>query len=215
MTAFAGRNSRAPTNYKRKYNVSKHALDRFRERVDDEFRHRDDNDLMNLLDDKLRNAEQTWDVRDPRAPKEVTKLYAISTRKAGKFYAVVRDETAVTVLDEEMAANNFAGQWKPILSLPFAALKDFVLKPVADVPPGMHDFDVGEGARSVLASPKPVNDSLLALQLANDALRAAWSRKQAAERAFDVAEHELDEAEVAFEVAAGNVVALLELERKP
>lgn len=198
MSTFTSRTARVSSSYKRKYNISTHALQRFRERVDDEFRHRDDRDLMNLLDDKLRATDKKFDVRDPRAPGEVTKLYEISTRKAGTFYAVVREETAVTVLDKEMAANNFAGQWEPILNLPFQGLKNFVLKPPEVSKP------VAEPVVDV-SVPPPVSSR----QVVEEIFVATLRRKDVAERAFDVAERELDEAEAAFDVAARDMSALL------
>ncbi len=131
---YQSRNSRPPTKeHKRKFTISDHALARFRERVDEEFRHRDDLDLGNLLDAKLRQAEFRYTVRDPRAPNEITQLYSVACRRA-TFYAVVREVTAVTVLDEQMAKNNFSGVWTNVLNAPFAdALKD--VKPAAP-PPG-------------------------------------------------------------------------------
>jgi hypothetical protein len=119
MGAFTSRTARAPNNYKRKFTISVHALDRFRERVDEEFRHRDEYDLGNLLDDKLRQCKNPNTVRDPRAPEEVTYLYQIETRKNGAFYVVVRNETAVTVLDPDMAQRNFQQTWAQTLNSPF------------------------------------------------------------------------------------------------
>lgn len=208
MSSFTSRNSRAPNDYKRRFTISWHALDRFRGRVDDEFRYRDDTDLKNLLDEKLCHAEQTWDLRDPRAPSEVTHLMAISTRKAGRFYAVVRNETAVTILDEAMAANNFAGQWQPILSLPFSGLKDFNL-----TPPIVEPLHAPSHAAPVLVPMAPPVPEPMTEPSAKDAFIAAWRRKRAAERALDTAEHELDVADAAYDEAAQVLVA--ENERAP
>jgi len=113
------RNDRPPNHYHRKFNISVHALDRFRERVDEEFRHRDDIDLGNLLDERLRHPEHQYTVRDPRAPGEITYLYEIVMRQNGTFYVVVRDETAITVLDPAMAQRNFAEAWTPTMNTPF------------------------------------------------------------------------------------------------
>ena len=197
--SFISRTSRAPSNYKRKYTISVHALERFRERVDDEYTCRDDHDLMNLLDEKLRAAAHKWDVRDPRAPNHVTKLYEIETRKVGVFYAVVRDETAVTVLDKEMAANNFAGQWSPILNLPFEGLRDFMLP--AKVPVAV----------AVTAPVEPTIETLPVspLQVAEQTFSAAWVRKEAATRALENAARELDEAKIALEVATRELATML------
>jgi len=205
--SFISRTSRTSSNYKRKYTISQHALERFRERVEDEYLHRDDHDLMNLLDEKLRGARQKWDVRDPRAPAHVTKLYEISTRKVGVFYAVVRDETAVTVLDKDMAANNFAGQWSPILNLPFEGLRDFVVIPKIPVADPVVQAPV-EPVPVALA-PLP----LTPLQVAEQTFSAAWIRKETAERSLEGAAQELDEAKIALETATRALAMLLRQER--
>jgi hypothetical protein len=110
---FTSRTARVPArHYKRRLTISEHAVERFRERVDEEFRHRDDNDLANLLDERLGYAEHTYQVHDPRAPQAVTTLRSVACRNA-TYYAVVRDETAVTLLDEQMVHNNF-DPWIPV-----------------------------------------------------------------------------------------------------
>ena len=133
MTDFSSRSARIPPrHHKRIYTISKHAIDRFRERVDEEFRHRDDDDLGNLLDERLRHAESKYQVRDPRAPDEITMLRSVACKHA-TYWAVIREQTVITVLDEEMARNNFQGQWAVVLNTPFAALRDLKL-PVAATP---------------------------------------------------------------------------------
>jgi hypothetical protein len=114
---FTSRTARVPTRYyKRRLTISEHAIERFRERVDEEFRHRDDEDLANLLDERLSYAEFTYQVDDPRAPNAVTTIRSVACRHA-TYYAVVREDTAITVLDEEMARNNFE-PWIPVLVTP-------------------------------------------------------------------------------------------------
>ena len=130
MTDFSSRSARMPPrHHKRNYTISQHAIDRFRERVDEQFRHRNDDDLGNLLDDRVRHAETNYQVRDPRAPEEITTLRSVACKHA-TYWAVIREQTVVTVLDEEMARNNFQGQWAVVLNTPFAALRDLKL-PVA------------------------------------------------------------------------------------
>jgi len=116
------RNDRGQNNgYRRKYTISVHAIERYRERVDEEFRHRDDDDLGNMLDQKLQHPESKQTVRDPRAPSELTELFEIVMRTGSNYYVVMRNGTAITVLDPSMAQTNFAeGQWKPVLHTPFA-----------------------------------------------------------------------------------------------
>jgi len=114
---FTSRTARVPArHYKRRLTISEHAVERFRERVDEEFRHRDDEDLANLLDERLSYAEFTYQVDDPRAPEAVTTIRSVACRHA-TYYAVVREDTAITVLDEEMARNNF-DPWIPVLVTP-------------------------------------------------------------------------------------------------
>ncbi len=132
MTDFSSRTSRKKSHYKRRYLISSHALDRFRERVEEEFKHRDDADLTNLLDDRVCHSPDHYQVRDPRAPASITTLYAVQCRH-GVYYAVEREGTVVTVLDEEMARNNFGGQWTPVLNAPFAKLRE--LKIAVAAPP--------------------------------------------------------------------------------
>lgn len=130
MTDYASRNARIPPrHHKRRLTISKHAIERFRERVDEEFRHRDDDDLGNLLDERIAHAESNYEVRDPRAPDEITTLRSVACRHT-TYWAVIRASTVVTVLDEEMAKNNFNGQWATVLNTPFAALRDLKLPPV-------------------------------------------------------------------------------------
>ncbi len=120
---FTSRTARVPPrHHKRRLTISKHAIERFRERVDEEFRHRDDEDLGNLLDERLNRAEFNYQVRDPRAPDDITTLRSVACRHA-TYYAVVRHETVVTVLDEEMARKNFDSQWSPIMNNPFEVLR--------------------------------------------------------------------------------------------
>lgn len=132
MTAdFRSRLSRVPPrHHKRQLTISLHAVERFRERVDEEFRHRDNEDLSNLLDERLRHSEFSTHVRDPRAPDEITTLRSVACRDA-TLYAVIRSATVVTVLEEEMARNNF-GQppaKNPVPNTPFAVLRDLKIAP--------------------------------------------------------------------------------------
>lgn len=150
MSAFTSRSARVPPRgYKRRFTISEHAIERFRERVDEEFRHRDDNDLANLLDERLSYAEHTYQVHDPRAPQAVTTLHSVACRHA-TYYAVVRQNTAITVLDEQMAHNNF-DPWTAVEITPHG-LKPLAL-PAIPAPPV---------ANSAPAQPAPSPEELLA-----------------------------------------------------
>jgi len=106
------RSDRAPNNYQRKFDIREHAIDRFRERVDEEYRCRSEHDLGNLLDEKLKQAMRRFSVDDPRAPGKLTILVEIETRTS-TFYVVTRGIAAITVLDPSMAKTNFA-VWTPL-----------------------------------------------------------------------------------------------------
>ncbi len=127
------RNDRgAPTNYRRKYTISVHAIERYRERVDVEDRHRDDQDLGNMLDERMQHPESKQTIRDPRAPEEITQLFEIVTRTGQSYFVLVRNDTAVTVLDPSMVQNNFAeGTWKQALNTPFT--NDALKKTMRDI----------------------------------------------------------------------------------
>lgn len=108
------------SNYRRKYTISVHAIERYRERVDEEFKHRDDQDLGNMLDEKLQHPESKQTIRDTKAPEEVTQLFEIVMRTGSNYFVVMRNDTAVTVLDPSMVKTNFTeGTWKPALNTPF------------------------------------------------------------------------------------------------
>lgn len=89
--------------------VSEHALLRFRERMEEEFLHRDDVDLSALLNERIHAAVLSREVIDPREPGIPTKLHLFESRSGKRSVAVVRDKTVVTVLDDWMAQNNYPG----------------------------------------------------------------------------------------------------------
>lgn len=186
--------------YKRRFVISRHAVERFRERVDEEFASRSDHDLGNLLDEKLRHPEAQYQVHDPRASEALTQLYGISTRRSGTFFVVVREDTAVTVLDEDMAKRNFAEHWKPTLNTPFANLRAKIdvpmtktSKPILDVP---------------MTKPMPVpipSDDAVAAAGARYAL--ALKEQRLHTLALERARTTLAEAEAALEKATATVEA--------
>jgi len=91
------------------FQVTDHALERFRERVEEEFTHRSSDDLADLLNARISNAVRSGNVTDPRAPDAVTTLYLFECRTGTSLVAVVRDRHVVTVLDDRMAQNNYPG----------------------------------------------------------------------------------------------------------
>lgn len=94
---------------RRELRVSEHAMIRFRERVEEEFIHRGDDDLADLLNERIRAAVLSCDVVDPRVPGVPTRLHLFESRTGMRLVAVVRDKTVVTVLDDWMARNNYPG----------------------------------------------------------------------------------------------------------
>jgi len=169
---FTSRTARVPPrHHKRRLAISKHAIERFRERVDEEFRHRDDDDLGNLLDERLNRAEFNYQVRDPRAPDDITTLRSVACRHA-TYYAVVRHETVVTVLDEEMARKNFDSQWSPIMNNPFEVLRGLKIAP----PPPSIAAPIA--AAPIAAAPVEAPPPAVADPLAEAGAAYARARKQ-------------------------------------
>lgn len=89
--------------------VTDHALERFRERVEEKFAHRSNDDLADLLNLRIRNAKRSGSVADPRAPERPTTLYLFECRTEKDLVAVVRDLHVITVLDDWMARSNYPG----------------------------------------------------------------------------------------------------------
>lgn len=118
LRSMGARNASKPYQ-PRKLRVSDHARDRFRERGGRTLGHLDDNALFIMLEERVRfSAEAAYTVRDPRAPTSITSLQPFEYEKQ-MLYAVVRENTVVTILDEQQARNNF-DTWEPVLNAPFA-----------------------------------------------------------------------------------------------
>lgn len=117
------------------YHVTDHALERFRERVDEERRALPDRSLGLLLDERLWDAYQAKkfvEVVDRDRPTERTWIFEIEARSSRKNFVVMRryhpgarpalpimngtigcSLAAITVLTSEMAAANYAnGLWR-------------------------------------------------------------------------------------------------------
>lgn len=126
--------------YSRTYVITKHAIERFRERVDEEFSARSDGDLGNLLDERVRVATDKTVITDLEECDRPTFVHAITNRDGKIYYAIVRDLTVVTVLDQEMLEVNFSsGRWKKGgFNTPFAAaaktLRGLVVEEPAERP---------------------------------------------------------------------------------
>lgn len=205
--AFISRTARVPPrHHKRRLTISTHAGERFRERVDEEFRHRDDEDLANLLDERIRHAEFNYQVRDPRAPDEITTLRSVACRHA-TYYAVVRNETVVTVLDEDMAKNNFDGQWAPVLNTPFTALRDFKL------PPALPPAPIPSPPLALPAAPvppDPLTEAGVAYARARKQQHSCAETVSTCKAELERATAALSEAELAVEETHQRLIALVE-----
>lgn len=117
------------------YRVSEHAMERFRERVDEHTAHRAFDDLADLLNARIKASRRSMDVTDHRCPDEVTTLYELGGQTEAVYVAVVRNATVVTILDEWMAGNNFP-EWRPALHSPFAQqLAKLKIEPPPPPPP--------------------------------------------------------------------------------
>lgn len=119
------------------FHISEHAVERFRQRVDEEHRARDNRDLAMLLDERIWVAYQAGQVQtivDTESPKEMTKLVQIESRSGATQYVLMREArmaqypkigtlvpggpagaalAAITLLTQEQTTNNFAsGKWR-------------------------------------------------------------------------------------------------------
>lgn len=89
--------------------VTAHAVTRFRERVEEELSYWSDDDLVVLLNERIRDAALSREIVDPREPSVPTMLHLFESRTGKRFVAVVREKCVVTVLDAWMAQNNYPG----------------------------------------------------------------------------------------------------------
>jgi hypothetical protein len=115
--------------------ISKHAVERYRERVEKQHAARSDGDLANLLDDRIRSSERSQSIIDTRAVDSTTRVFEIEHHDGEIYFAVVRDQTCVTVLDKAMLDLNFEnGSWKQEpMNKPFAALRSLSSRTPAPV----------------------------------------------------------------------------------
>lgn len=169
-----------PAHYNRRLNISRHAIERFRLRVDEEFKARTDDDLANLLDERIRVSKDRREIIDRSYNNTVSQLVGFENRKGETTYAVIRENTCVTVLTPDIVEGNFkSGQWHVPMNTPFAA--------------ALENYKPGAPARP--PAPAAVRDQHLERQretlvnsLGGDLARAeldlarATSRHQAAER---------------------------------
>jgi hypothetical protein len=188
-----GMANKAPdARYVRRFNITSHALDRFRERVDEDVKARSNFDVGNLLDEKVRQATYVQTVRDPHAPELITKLHEIEVR-SGTYYAVVREDAVVTVLDEEMVKTNFKmANWKPALNSPFTRETLSAVQPVPSA---------ARKPSPTLASTPPPVPVQSPLEATGIAYAQALKYKHDCEQAYERAKSGVKQAEAALQVA--------------
>ena len=144
------------------FHISKHAVERFRERVDEEHCSSSNRDLAMLLDQRLWDALRSSPphsevIEDSEAPDEVTHLVRIESRTGVNQFVVMRKMRlsqyprmpmiagptgaalcAITLLTADMATNNFNnGKWRrPVkpLTQPLAEKLQAVKLPSATIP---------------------------------------------------------------------------------
>lgn len=153
--------------YQRTFVISKHALERFRERVDEEFTSRSELDLGNLLDERIKHSGNSSVVTDLDTCDKPTMVVRIENRNGAAYYAIVRDQTVVTVLDEHILQANFSsGKWKRGgFNTPFAKVKETLRGKVAEEP--------AEKPRKEAEPPKPPDIGALGAALAQSMLSYA------------------------------------------
>jgi hypothetical protein len=194
-----GQANRAPKPfYGRKFQISSHAIERFRERVDEEHFARPDHDLMNLLDERIQSASRKQDVIDHSYKGTLSTIYFVESRKGQGSLAVVRDNTCVTLLDEDMLEVNCAKKtWSMPMNTPFKDALAGVSAP-RRLTPKPEAVAQAVAAGRIVAPPSPTVDPVAVAG-------AAHGRAMLAEAAASVrvlaAERELDEARVALETA--------------
>lgn len=188
--------------YRRKFTISAHAIERYRERVDVEFRARDDQDLGNMLDEKLQHPESKQTIRDPKAPEEITQLYEIVMRTGSNYYVVMRNDTAVTVLDPSMVKTNFAeGTWKSALNTPFTgnALKKIQAagpRRLTQVEQAVARGDILPPSKEITLPTHGTTPTFSPLELAGMANARALKRCRDVEVALERAKREVERLEV-------------------
>lgn len=110
------------------YDITNHAIERFRERVEEEFRHRSNGDLTRLLDERIDHACRDGLVK---VVVDANNLVTFESRAGTPSVAVMRPATrgrdllsCVTVLTQEMAQQNMVnGTWREkSVNRPFAGL---------------------------------------------------------------------------------------------
>jgi hypothetical protein len=183
--------------YIRKHNISHHALERFRERVEEDVKCRSNSDISNLLDETICQATGVYTVRDPRAPEAITKLVEIDLR-SGTYYAVVRDGTVITVLDASMVKDNYDLSYAPTLNAPFAdKLRDLQLN-LAPRKLTPKEQAIASGALPPPALVPPVPPAPSPLEVAGVEYARAEKRYAECERALQNAKDELARASAAL-----------------
>lgn len=100
--------------------VSSRSVGAFREVLGRDWIVKSDRDIRDRLLEDLRALTPKWTVTDIHAPHEPTAVFELAA-PGGIRYAVVRDETVITMLSEDQVARNLKGNWIPAGSTTAAA----------------------------------------------------------------------------------------------
>ena len=164
--------------YRRRLTISKHAIERFRERVEEEFLHRSDEDLANLLDARIAASTSTQEITDQSGSVALPSTIVQVACRNGFCYCVIRDRTCVTVLDPSMLEANFATkQWKRgAFNAAFSKLKG--LTPAPRVEATLAEVQASPAASKLeVVTPNPPSDiARLGAELAQAMLDCAQSQ---------------------------------------
>lgn len=95
---------------RRVVHVSSRAVGAYREILGRDFIVKSDRDIREQLLEDLRALTPKWTVIDTTAPGEPTDVYELAA-PLGVRWAVVRDETVITILGEEQVARNLKRTW--------------------------------------------------------------------------------------------------------
>lgn len=157
-----GQANRVPQpSYTRKFHISRSAIDRFRGLVDHHMRSKSDGDLGNLIDERMRASTEREAIVDHIADKhegrhQETWVVRLNNQNQSHCFAVLRENTCVTVLSPEMANSNFASKsWsRGAMNSPFT--KE-TLAGVVPVVPAAKNVDVGRRTISVMPTDEAVD----------------------------------------------------------
>lgn len=185
--------------------VSDHAMLRFRERVEEEFLHRSDDDLADLLNDRLRAPVLSREVIDPREPKIPTMLHLFECRTGERLVAVVREKCVVTVLEDWMARSNYPGWEDGTPPAPLGSPLADKIKALAIVPVPVPSLPPAPEPSVSVASARPDAYGALAAEC-----RALGQKLRALRDQRSELEAQIDATQTDYEEKRGRLLAIMD-----